>query len=252
MPVKRAPGNSRMSSWKNLESLTRAVSFEEKQLSGVESVVSSSDFRVAGGQRIPREPHRYSGRTSMLANINVSEPRPPEDPDSGLSYTMEGYMGLPPSSMIPFFWSPGWNSVQSVNKYQEEVGAALRGGDPGMRLIEPKKTANLFAEVPEKFERKAGKFLVVALHHIFGSEELSARSNAVSKRVPKPNLLVHVDDAKELNISFSKEVAIDIGGQKYNLEVKLSSQIQRGAAGLPQGLPGMSYSNLPEWGSLIK
>jgi len=67
----------------------------------------------------------------MLANINVSEPKPPEDEDSPLSFTMEGYRNEPPSSIIPFFWQPGWNSVQSINKYQIEIGGPLHGGDPG-------------------------------------------------------------------------------------------------------------------------
>ena len=49
----------------------------------------SSKFRMAGA-KIPREPHRYSGRTSITANISVVEPKPPDDPDSALSFSMEG------------------------------------------------------------------------------------------------------------------------------------------------------------------
>ena len=45
------------------------------------------------GAKIPREPHRYSGRTAMLANISVHEPKPPDDPDSPLSFSMEGTPG---------------------------------------------------------------------------------------------------------------------------------------------------------------
>ncbi len=91
-------------------------------------------FDIAG-QPYKLAVKRFSGRTAMLANVNVSEPKPPEDPDSSLSYTMEGFRGLPPSTMIPFFWSPGWNSVQSINKYQQEIGGPLHGGDPGIRLL---------------------------------------------------------------------------------------------------------------------
>ena len=109
--------NAKMKGWKNFEDITRAISSEESLLKGIDTIAPSPDFRVAG-QRIPREPHRYSGRTAMTADVNVSEPKPPVDTDSPLSYTMEGLRGMPPSSIIPFFWSPGWNSVQSVNKYQ--------------------------------------------------------------------------------------------------------------------------------------
>ena len=36
----------------------------------------------------------------------------------------------------PLFWAPGWNSIQAVNKFQEEIAGPLRGGDPGVRLLE--------------------------------------------------------------------------------------------------------------------
>ncbi|MEJ7679737.1 MAG: hypothetical protein WKG06_18150 [Segetibacter sp.] len=55
-----------------------------------------------------------------------------QDDDSPLSYTMEGYKGMPPSSAIPFYWAPGWNSVQSVAKCRDEPGGALKGRRPGV------------------------------------------------------------------------------------------------------------------------
>ena len=51
---------------------------------------------------------------------------------------MEGYYGEhTPPPLIPRFWAPGWNSVQALTRFQEEVNGPLRGGDPGRRLIEP-------------------------------------------------------------------------------------------------------------------
>jgi NADH-quinone oxidoreductase subunit G len=66
---------------------------------------------------------------------------------------MEGYLNQPPSPLITRFWSPGWNSIQSVTKYQREVGGPLNGGDPGVRLIEPKPSAAVtyFRETPDSF-----------------------------------------------------------------------------------------------------
>ena len=69
-----------------------------------------------------------------------------------LSFSMEGYEGQPPAPLISRYWSPGWNSVQALNKYQQEVGGALKGGDPGKRLIEPNagsgKAVIFFKHVP--------------------------------------------------------------------------------------------------------
>ena len=48
---------------------------------GLPEIAPPADFRVVG-QKIPRQPARYSGRTAMWAHRNVHEPQPPEDPDS--------------------------------------------------------------------------------------------------------------------------------------------------------------------------
>lgn len=253
LAIAQAIGNNNVQNWENFEDVTKAVASSEPLLKGVDNTTPSSDYRVAG-QRIPREPHRYSGRTAMLANVNVSEPKPPVDNDSPLSYTMEGLRGIPPSSIIPFFWSPGWNSVQSVNKYQEEIGADLKGGNPGVRLIEPNNSnaVSYFTAVPEIFQPLEGQLWMVPLYHIFGSEELSARAAAVSKRVVKPYVLIHQSNAEKLKLSEGQKVSFEISGQQYSLPVKISTIIKPNVAGFPRGLPGVPYSDLPAWGNFRK
>ncbi len=242
-------GNEKMSKWKNFEDITKAISQEEPLLKGVDTITPPSDFRVAG-QRIPREPHRYSGRTAMNAVVDVSEPKPPEDPDSSLSYTMEGYRGEPPSSLIPFYWSPGWNSVQSVNKYQEEVGGHLRGGDPGLRLIEANsdKEVKYFTTVPEVFQPIEDHIWMVWTHHIFGSEELSARASAVTQRIPKPYVMISSNDAEHWKLQEGQMFSFTIEKHLYTLPVKINSTMPHGVAALPYGLEGMPSTEMPAWG----
>jgi NADH-quinone oxidoreductase subunit G len=234
--------------WGNFEGLTRTIAESEPLLKEINRVSPPAAFRIAG-QKIPRAPQRQSGRTAILANINVSEPKPPVDPDSMLSYTMEGYKGLAPSAAIPFFWSPGWNSVQSVNKYQEEVGGALKGGDPGIRMIEPnsKAPAPYFTQVPEPFTQMKDHLWTVPLYHIFGSEELSVLGDAVSKRSPKSYIMINVQDAAEQKLSEGQELAFDVEGQLYRLPVTISTTLPKGLVGLPYGLPGLPYVELPAW-----
>lgn len=241
-------GNARLGQWKNFEDITHAISRDEPLLKGIGQISPPASYRIAG-QKIPRQPHRYSGRTAMLANVQVSEPKPPVDPDSPLSYTMEGFKGLPPSSVIPFFWAPGWNSVQSVNKYQEEVGAALRGGDPGLRLFEPHTngTAPYFTETPEIFTPMKDHLWTVPLHHIFGSEELSVKGKAVSKRAAVSYIMVNPADATEQKFKQGEPIDFDIEGQLYRLPVVIHSSIPKGVAGLPYGLPGLPFVELPAW-----
>ena len=124
------------SGWTRLDDVTAACAEALPTLAAIPQAAPGADFRV-NGAKIRRETHRSSGRTAIHAAATVHEPKPPEDPDSPLSYTMEGYYGPMPVRALPYFWAPSWNSVRAVNKFQDEVGGPLRGGDPGVRLIEP-------------------------------------------------------------------------------------------------------------------
>lgn len=251
MRIAHEVGHPSVLRWKNFQSVSSAVSELEPLLHGIDAITPPTDFRMAG-QKIPRAPHRYSGRTAMHAHVHVSERKPPEDHDSALSYTMEGYRGQPPSSMIPFFWSPGWNSVQSTNKYLDEPGGSLRGDDPGLRLLEPSPTAHgiYFLDVPEVFIPLQNHLWMVSLHHIFGSEELSARGNAIRKRVPAQYVLLNQSDAEDLHLTDGALLSFEVNRQPYQLPVVVTTSIPQGMAGMPYGLPGLPFVDLPAWAIL--
>jgi NADH-quinone oxidoreductase subunit G len=240
-----------MSHWSDHDDVTISLANENPLFKGIDYLAPSADFRI-NGQKIPRQPHRYSGRTAMLANISVSEPKPPEDHDSALSYTMEGTKSRPPSSMIPFFWSPGWNSIQSVNKFQEEIGGHLSGGDPGIHLIkqESDDDALMFTDIPQAFQPKDDQWLIVPLHHIFGSEEQSSLAGGVRERSPQPYLGLNESDAKKFARNEGDLFQLKIGESSFLLPLKIIAGMPAGIAGLPVGLKGMSFYNLPEWGSI--
>src|SRR5690606_13026649 len=108
--------------WTQLDEVTAACAASQPLLAGIEDAAPKAGFRIKG-LKLAREPHRYSGRTSMRANISVHEPRQPQDPDSAFAFSMEGYAGAAePRQQVPFAWSPGWNSPQAWNKFQDEVG----------------------------------------------------------------------------------------------------------------------------------
>ncbi len=129
---------SREVDWTQLDHVIDAVVEKLPQLAGIKDAAPDASFRIRG-QKLAREPHRYSGRTAMRANISVHEPRQPQDKDTMFAFSMEGNnQPSAPRSQIPFAWAPGWNSPQAWNKFQAEVGGHLRHGDPGVRLIEAK------------------------------------------------------------------------------------------------------------------
>ncbi|MGE5173459.1 MAG: NADH-quinone oxidoreductase subunit NuoG [Betaproteobacteria bacterium] len=219
--------------WQNLDDITADITATLPAFTLLQELAPDSDFRIAD-QKIPRQPHRYSGRTAMLANINIHEPKPPDDPDSPLSFSMEGYEGRPPAPLISRYWSPGWNSVQALNRFQQEVGGPLRNGDPGRRLIEPSVTNKepCFRNMPEPVKSKENEWLIVPFYHVFGSEELSILSPGIADRAPKPYLALNPDDASRLKVADGGTIELSIADTVHTMGVKVLSEMPRGMAGL--------------------
>ena len=225
--------------WGNLDEVLADLAAAVPDLVRVEEAAPLANFRMAGA-KVPREPHRYSGRTAMSANVRVSEPPPPNDVDSPLSFSMEGNPEQPPAPLIPFFWSPGWNSIQATNKYQTEIAGPLRGGDPGVRLIEPVRDGARFSDsIPPAFEARDGEWLLVPLFHIFGSEELSRHAPGVAELSPTPYLALNPEDAGTFG------AAVEAFGRP--LPVKSLPGLPKGIAGVPSGLPEFAGLKLPAW-----
>ncbi|MFT6048120.1 MAG: NADH-quinone oxidoreductase subunit G, partial [Arenicella sp.] len=196
------------------------------------------------GMKIPRQTHRYSGRTAMLADISVHEPKQPEDTESPFSYSMEG-INEPNKSgaLLPFVWSPGWNSNQALHKFQSEAGGALKGGTAGARLIEASSSSDTRSKVdiPESFQTQKGTFRLLPLHRIFGSEELSAHSPAIQALSSAPYIQLSAADAADLKIADGDLAEISLADEKLSLAVKISNSVPIGCASYAVGLSGASW-----------
>lgn len=120
----------------SFEDIVTEMVSELPALSKIREYMPGADFRMLSA-KIPRQTMRNSGRTAINAHLAVSEPRVPQDNDSPLAFSMEGRPEDPPSSLVPFYWTPGWNSVQAFYKYLDEPNGSMKGGDPGIRLFEP-------------------------------------------------------------------------------------------------------------------
>src|SRR6185437_4096432 len=251
----RAATHRNGDAWESLDDVLHAMGGAVPSLAPAIEAAPLSHYRMAGA-RVPREPQRYSGRTSMLANIDVSEPKPPEDVDAPLSFTMEGTTRQPPSALIPFFWSPGWNSIQAVNQYQTEIAAALEGGDPGVRLIHANGSAAgegpRRAEIPAAFVVRPGEWLVVPLHHVFGSDELSHAAPAVAELAPAPYVALNAQEANSLGVRDGDAIDVTLDGTVRQLPLRIAPGLPAGVAGVPVGLAGMPAMTLPAWSRLVK
>ncbi|HEY1027736.1 MAG TPA: NADH-quinone oxidoreductase subunit NuoG [Pseudomonas sp.] len=225
--------------WTQLDQVTAACAASNPSLAGIRDAAPSASFRIKG-LKLAREPHRYSGRTAMRANISVHEPRQPQDQDSAFAFSMEGYAGTQEArQQIPFAWSPGWNSPQAWNKFQDEVGGHLRAGDPGVRLIEAKGQVLPWFSVNAAFNPVQGTWQAVALYHLFGSEENSSRAAPVQSRIAQPYVALARDEADRLGVNDGALLSLSVAGQTLRLPLQVREDLAIGLIGLPAGFPGI-------------
>ncbi len=98
--------------WSRFDDLVSALIRNWPQFKKLEEYMPDADLRMLNA-KIPRQSLRYSGRTAIHANVAVAESKLPEDPASPLAFSMEGHPEQPPSSLVPLYWTPGWNSAQA-------------------------------------------------------------------------------------------------------------------------------------------
>lgn len=240
-------------SWTNLDAVIDACCTAVPALAGIRDAAPNASFRIQG-LKLAREPRRYSGRTAMRANISVHEPRASQDPDSALTYSMEGYVGAEnPAALTAFAWAPGWNSPQAWNKFQDEVGGHSRKGDAGKRLIEAGDALQpYFQSIPAAFAAPAGKWRITPLHHIFGSEELSNLAAVTADKIPAAYAALAPVDAERLGVRESATVIVRLAGRNLRLPVQVSDGLVPGCIGLPVGLPGMPAFSGEIWAQVMQ
>jgi NADH-quinone oxidoreductase subunit G len=223
-------------SWNRFDDIVYSLVNELPAFSQIKEYLPDADFRMLNA-KIPRQTLRYSGRTAMNAQVAVGEPRVSQDPDSPLAFSMEGRQEVPPSSLVPFYWTPGWNSVQAMYNCLDEPNGSLKGGNPGVRLIEPGEghSISYFKTNLQPFEYKKDEWLIVPVYQIFGSEELSSAGSAVAQRIQDGEL-----------------IQLEVQENNLGIKVKIEDSLPQGVAGLPVNLPGMQFIDLPGRGKLIK
>ena len=209
-------------------------------------------FRILG-MKIPRQPGRHSGRTAVHADKTVFEPKPPDDPDSPLAFSMEGSQEQPPAALLSNVWVPGWNSAQALERLQEDVSGAPRGGDPGKRLFEPPlvERPSHFLDVPCAHGPSGEQWLVVPVHHIFGSEELSMKAPSVEGCAPEPYLGLGPRMAERLGVPDGGVLTLASDAGVRLLEVKVMDSLPDDVAAIPAGLPGLEGLATPFYARLV-
>lgn len=215
-------------------------------LNGIAAAAPAGDFRQHG-LKVPRQTHRYSGRTAMVADVSVHEPKQPQDEDTPLSYSMEGINRNQPGALLPFVWSPGWNSNQALHKFQSESSGPLQGGTGGQRLISGQGQAADADKIPSTFVPQSDQLLLVNNYRLYGSEELSAKSPALGELIESPYISLHPQDAANMGFVNGDGATLDKLDIQFEIRLNLSM-----AQGCGTVFAGTSYLSVGEKTGLSK
>ena len=206
---------------------------------------------LPGGIKVPRQSERYSGRTAVKANLNVHEPKQPQDPESVLAFSMEGVPPRRDATILASSWAPQWNSNQSISKFQDEINGPLRQGHGGTlllekRLLEKGSESREYHPLPAKVDG-AGLELLPALQ-IFGSEELSSRSEAIRARMTGAYVAVSPAAAQERGLRQGQGARLSGTGGGNGVAatalVCVRAQMSPGAAALHVGDGDIDFHGL--------
>ncbi len=192
------------------------------------------------GAKAPRQHHRYSGRTAMRAHINVHEPKQEQDEDGLMTFSMEG---VPPTTDATIFnspWAPGWNSNQALFKFQKHTGAELSQAGHGELLFDGSAGAKAWYAATVTKATLQG-FAMFPLYHLFGSEELTAKSDAIQARATAAYVALNPADAARLGLGASDGVQVQNNGAVPYL---VRNSVQPGTVGISVGLSGLNFQDM--------
>jgi NADH-quinone oxidoreductase subunit G len=181
------------------------------------------------------------------ADRTVFEPGPAPDPDSALAYSVEGLQPQDsPAALRTRAWWPGWNSSNGLHKFGEELEALGPAATSGVRVLDDAPGPELPAfPAPPRFAPRDGDFVLVALHHIYGSEQLSMHTPGIHERAPGPYIGLNAADAERLEAREGDLLELWLPWMDTRAPLRIVASLVTGTAGLPVGLPGLPCISLP-------
>jgi NADH-quinone oxidoreductase subunit G len=234
--------------WKTPDDVLAALEMESPRFRGAGDAAPAASWR-RDGRKVARQPLRWSGRTAVDAGRTVFEPGPTPDPDAPLAYSLEGLQPQDsPEALRTRSWWPGWNSSNGLHKFGEELEALGPARSSGVRLLDAAAPGHELAPVPAParlVRRDPGDVVLVPLHHIYGSEQLSMYTPGVRERAPAPYIGLNVEDAERLGAREGDLLELWFPWMDARAPLRIVPSLAAGTAGLPYCLPGVPYVPLP-------
>lgn len=182
---------------------------------GISEAAEQSTLQRQSALQTPRA----SGRTAMLANQTVHEPKPAIDVGAPYKQTMEG--STPAQSdeqMRGYTWSPGWNSNQSNHKFKHEYRGTQLESQSGVALF-GNNLNTIKQPVAITLHTTANKLILLPTLEVFGSESLSLFSTSVHERQQDAYIIVHPKTAATFNIHPQQYVCLDDSNTIFSVSI---------------------------------
>ncbi|MFQ3235039.1 MAG: NADH-quinone oxidoreductase subunit G [Paraglaciecola sp.] len=167
---------------------------------------------------------RVSGRTAMLANQTVHEPKPFSESSAPYKQSMEGcQIGQDNEQPLAYSWSPGWNSNQSNHKFKDEYRATELGEQKGLRCIAAtdKKQWCKWQASWSKTSKK--KWKVLPLQKVFGSDSLSLHALPVAQLKASAQLVINARQGQKMDLHPGQFLCCD--NEPIVFQLVLSKQV---------------------------
>ena len=136
------------------------------------------------------------------------------------------------ASLMASPWSPGWNSNQSISKFQEEINGELKQGSKGVLLCERQGLETDYETVSVDDGKPLSCFIIA---HLFGSDEISANAPAIRARSVGAYACIGPGLAKHYGIRQHGLVELRSEATCVQLPVVVRSQIADNSVGIYPG-----------------
>jgi NADH-quinone oxidoreductase subunit G len=167
---------------------------------------------------------RVSGRTAMLANQTVHEPKPFSESAAPYKQSMEGSQaGQNDDQPLAYSWSPGWNSNQSNHKFKDEYRGTELSEQQGQRCILATDKDQWFKWRASWSKTTKAKWQVLPLHKVFGSDSLSLHALPVAQLKASAQLVINASQGQKLDLYAGQLVCCDNDSTIF--QIALSEQV---------------------------
>ena len=170
----------------------------------------SSHFNQHHKTQLALQTPRVSGRTAMLANQTVHEPKPFSETGAPYKQSMEGTQaGQKDEFPLAYSWSPGWNSNQSNHKFRDEYRGSELAPQQGVSGIVAKQSDQWFKWQTDWSKNSKAQWQILPLQKVFGSDNLSLYALPIAQLKVQAQIVVSATDAEKLGFIAGQLVYCD-------------------------------------------